>query len=74
MIQWNCRSIRKQLKSLMSIVQTVKPIVVCLQETWLLDTTNIQNIKEIFNKYNIFFKNRNAPNGGVGIMILKTIP
>ena len=58
----------------MLIESTVKPIAICLQETWLMNETNIQNIKEIFNKYNLYFKNRNTPNGGVGIMILKTIP
>ena len=73
-IQWNCRSIRKQLNSLNTLVHIVKPIAICLQETWLLDATNIQNIKETFDKYNLYFKNRTTPNGGVGLMILKTIP
>ena len=74
MLQWNCRSIRKNIFSLKFLIDSIKPIVICLQETWLVDNTDLNYMKNILKNHEFYFKKRHSPSGGVGLLIHKSIP
>ena len=60
--------------SLKHLIYIFKPYVICLQETCLLDNTDITDLKARFDKYHFYFKNRNGPHGGVGMLIHESLP
>ena len=55
-VQWNCRSIKQnipRITELKHLIETQKPHVACLNETWLekgIDTPKIQGYTRIFRK------------------------
>jgi len=72
LIQWNCRGLRSNFDELSLLIQNHNPIAVCLQETFLKETDNI-NIRG-FNLYNKFQETESGVSGGVSIIVNGNIP
>ena len=78
-IQWNCRSLMQKSFDLKHIINIIKPIGVCLQETFYITNENLVQLKRDFKDFDIYLLNRNRigpanPRGGVGIMVHKSVP
>ena len=68
-IQWNCRSIKKNVdrkEELKSLLRTRRPHICCISETWLDDQIRTPSIKGYSKVYR---KDRPNKEGG-GLMIL----
>ena len=70
--QWNCRSIKANYEELTLLVNELKPVAVCLQETFLKDSD------QFTLKYHpCFFKNcsdNDKASGGVGVIVNNSVP
>lgn len=73
-IQWNCRGLRANYNELLILMQTMEPIVLCLQETMVSDSYVFHN-----RNYTLFLsqtpqQSGNRPSGGAGILVCKKFP
>ena len=71
-IQWNCRGLRPKFDELSILTVKHNPLAVCLQETFLKDTDNI-NVRG-FNLYHKCQETENRASGGVSILVNENIP
>ena len=68
-LQWNARSILRNLGEFQKTVDEVKPKVICLTETWLKP-----NIGFSLRDYDVFRKDReNFDEGGVAILVRREL-
>ena len=79
MLQWNCRSLYNKRYELKELINTIKPLTICLQETYNISDKDMNEIKELFKNFTFYFKFRDRsgqhnPCGGVAIMIHKDVP
>ena len=51
-LQWNCRSLSKRIYTLKHLVNTIKPFIIALQETFIVDDTNLTTLKNVLIFYN----------------------
>lgn len=68
-IHWNIRSLLRNYSELIILLNSYKPDVVCLNETWLSP-----HIKVIIPSYSIVRKDRQDRKGGVAILVSSSIP
>ena len=72
-IQWNCRGLRANLDEVQLLINQIKPIALCLQETMQNDNSNIN-----VGNYSHFSCNAKTSDGracgGVSILVLKSVP
>ena len=78
-LQWNCRSINKRKFTLKHIVTITQPVAIALQETFLVNDSDLSELKKLFREFNFYFHNRTRigaanPRGGVAIMVHKDVP
>ena len=71
-IQWNCRGIRTNYEDLQQLLTNHNPQIVCLQETFLKESSSIK-FKQYY-PYNYLNKGGNRVSGGVLILVRKDIP
>ena len=72
LLQWNCRSIKANYEELTLLVNELKPVAVCLQETFLKDSDQLT-----LKYHSCFFKNCNdndKASGGVGVIVNNSVP
>ena len=70
-IQWNCRGLKNNHEELSLLVHTYNPAVVCLQETYLDNKSNI-SLKG-FQFYNHIDTSHERAAGGSSILIRNNI-
>ena len=76
-VQWNCRGIKPNLPEVQQLLNSLEPVALCLQETYLTSNTiNIEHNKHkryaLYTKNNIILGER--AHGGVALLISKSIP
>ena len=71
-LQWNCRSIRKNFNDIQLLINEHNPVAICLQETFLPHnhSFHIRN----FTGYHHTHETDNQPKGGVSILIGQDTP
>ena len=71
-LQWNCRSIKANSEELNLLINEKKPVAVCLQETFLIDTD-----KFTLKYHSSYFKNfsgNDRASGGVAVIVNNSAP
>ena len=72
-VQWNCRGIKPNLPEVQQLLNSLEPVALCLQETYLTSNTiNIDKRYALYTKNNIILGER--AHGGVALLISKSIP
>lgn len=73
-ISWNCRGIKNKKENLQVLINDIKPVCLCLQETKLgeFQEFRVQNFTFV-HKHKVLNPNENL-HGGVGLLIRKDIP
>ena len=71
-LQWNCRSLRKNFNDIQLLINEHNPVAICLQETFLPHnhSFHIRN----FTGYHHTHETDNEPKGGVSILIRQDTP
>ena len=71
-LQWKCRSIKANYEELTLLVNELKPVAVCLQETFLKDSDQFT-----LKYHSCLFKNcsdNDKASGGVGVIVNNSVP
>ena len=71
-LQWNCRSIKAKYEELTLLVNELKPVALCLQETFLKDADQFT-----LKYHSCYFKNcsdNDKASGGVAVIVNNSIP
>ena len=71
-IQWNLRGMKANYNELLLLIMGICPAVVCLQETFLKETDNI-NINN-FTSYNYINTNNERASGGTSVIVNNRVP
>ena len=73
-LQWNCRSIKANFEELTRLQSEQKPVVVCLQETFLKDSDKF-NLKYHSCSFSCFnCSNNDKASGGVAVVVNNNVP
>ena len=71
-LQWNCRGFSANVEELSILIDKYKPVALCLQETFLADTSKVS-----LKNHSIYHSNLNGGDrarGGVAIVVNKSVP
>ena len=71
-LQWNCRGFSANVEELSILIDKYKPVALCLQETFLSDTSKI-----FLKHHNIYHSNLirgDRVRGGVAILVNNSVP
>ena len=72
LLQWNCRGLKHNFNELKLLISAHNPIAICLQETYLKESENL-NVKN-YSLYNYYANQENGKaSGGVSILIRNDI-
>ena len=71
-IQWNCRGLKANYNEILILMSLFSPSVICLQETFLKQSDNI-NFRG-FNMFNYICPDGQRASGGTSIMVKSSVP
>ena len=71
-IQWNCRGVKTNFNELLILISLLNPAIICLQETFLQNNSNLKTTN--YEQYNYIHDAGSRANGGTSIFIRNNIP
>ena len=71
-IQWNCRGLKANYNEILILMSLFSPSVICLQETFLKQSDNV-NFRD-FNMFNYICPDGQRASGGTSILVKSSVP
>ena len=71
-LQWNCRGFSANFEEILVLIDKYKPVALCLQETFLSDTSKVS--LKYHSIYQSNFNGGNRARGGVAVVVNNSVP
>ena len=71
-LQWNCRGFSANFEEISVLIDKYKPVALCLQETFLSDTSKVS--LKYHSIYQSNFNGGNRARGGVAVVVNNSVP